>query len=311
VLVNGNNSRDLQVTTSPSFATGGVPPLLNGNLPNYIVYDYGSGGTPAHIDLTQVLKGGSGTVGGLLQLRGYAAPNSSSATPTPFEADGILTEMGARVEAITQQLLTTFNSAYLGDDLDSGTVGHQPSSVGLDGTIPSVYGFFDFEYSGAKNPTGGGLPDEDINNHAGVSNYSSRLQLTISDPRQIAAALNTGTIGTPVFAQGDGQILEALSAIQNDSTLDFNVGSVSFTGTFGGAYAEAVGFVGNTKQGADIQRDVSADNLITAQNSRDEVSGVSLDEEFANLIKFQKAYQASAKMIKIADTLLDQIVNLI
>lgn len=43
--------------------------------------------------------------------------------------------------------------------------------------------------------------------------------------------------------------------------------------------------------------------------NKDSVSGVSLDEEMANLIQFQHAYQANAKMISIIDQLLDVVVN--
>ncbi|MBV1822342.1 hypothetical protein KUA25_30510, partial [Bacteroidales bacterium MSK.15.36] len=43
--------------------------------------------------------------------------------------------------------------------------------------------------------------------------------------------------------------------------------------------------------------------------SRDAVSGVSLDEEMTNLIQFQHAYQANAKLISTVDELLDVVVN--
>ena len=52
-------------------------------------------------------------------------------------------------------------------------------------------------------------------------------------------------------------------------------------------------------------------NLIAAQNQRDEVSGVSLDEEFTNLIKYQQAYQAAARLIKVADALMQEVVSVI
>jgi len=46
-----------------------------------------------------------------------------------------------------------------------------------------------------------------------------------------------------------------------------------------------------------------------ALSVRNEVSGVSLDEEFTNLIKFQKAYQAAAKLINVSNEILDTIIN--
>ena len=45
-----------------------------------------------------------------------------------------------------------------------------------------------------------------------------------------------------------------------------------------------------------------------AMQSRDQVSGVSLDEEAADLIRFQQAYQASAQIIQMASKLFDSIL---
>ncbi|RDC49771.1 flagellar hook-associated protein FlgK, partial [Acinetobacter sp. RIT592] len=44
-------------------------------------------------------------------------------------------------------------------------------------------------------------------------------------------------------------------------------------------------------------------------NSRLNVSGVSLDEEMINLIQFQHAYNASAKVVSTIDSLLDVVIN--
>jgi flagellar hook-associated protein FlgK len=46
-----------------------------------------------------------------------------------------------------------------------------------------------------------------------------------------------------------------------------------------------------------------------AIEARDKVSGVSLDEEAADLIRFQQAYQASAKAMQVANTLFDAILQ--
>ncbi len=45
------------------------------------------------------------------------------------------------------------------------------------------------------------------------------------------------------------------------------------------------------------------------ENQKASVSGVSLDEEMTNLIQFQHAYQANAKMISTIDELLDVVIN--
>jgi flagellar hook-associated protein 1 FlgK len=45
------------------------------------------------------------------------------------------------------------------------------------------------------------------------------------------------------------------------------------------------------------------------RGQRESMSGVSLDEEAAELMKFQRAYQASARVISIIDSMLDTVVN--
>ncbi|VAX20758.1 Flagellar hook-associated protein FlgK, partial [hydrothermal vent metagenome] len=45
-------------------------------------------------------------------------------------------------------------------------------------------------------------------------------------------------------------------------------------------------------------------------NRREQVAGVSLDEEMVNLIRFQYAYQASAKMIGVIDEMLQTLIGL-
>lgn len=64
-------------------------------------------------------------------------------------------------------------------------------------------------------------------------------------------------------------------------------------------------------QEQDAKRIVKNEKVLLAgfQESRDSVSGVSLDEEMANLIQYQHAYKANAKVISTVDELLDVVVN--
>lgn len=305
-IVYGANSRALEVTATPSFAGSTLPPMLNSGVPSYIVYNYGSATTTAHVDLTTEIANGGGSLAGLLQVRGlYDATDTS-----PFQGDGILPEAAARIEAITRFLLTTFNTTYLGPDENSGVAGHQASSGDLNGATPSVFGFFDFNFSGLKDADGDGLPD-DVGSHTGVTNYSSILQLTSTDPLDIAAArdLNT-TAGATTFADGDSSNISALVALL-DSQTTHTVGNYSYTGTINQLYVDAVSYVGNEKSKASIDKTVAEASFKLAADRRDEISAVSIDEEFTQMIKGQKAYEASARLIRVAQDLLDQIINLI
>jgi flagellar hook-associated protein 1 FlgK len=49
--------------------------------------------------------------------------------------------------------------------------------------------------------------------------------------------------------------------------------------------------------------------LMATESHRQSVTGVSLDEEMANLIKYQHSYSAAARMISTTDQMLDTIIN--
>jgi flagellar hook-associated protein 1 FlgK len=51
--------------------------------------------------------------------------------------------------------------------------------------------------------------------------------------------------------------------------------------------------------------------MVQLENQREAVSGVSLDEEMINLIKFQNAYTAAAKMITTADEMMQTVLQMI
>ncbi len=78
--------------------------------------------------------------------------------------------------------------------------------------------------------------------------------------------------------------------------------------TFAEAYIEQVSKVGNMSQQARVAKDALTVVYDQALETRDGISGVSLDEEAANLIRFQQAYQASAKVMQTASTLFDAIL---
>jgi flagellar hook-associated protein 1 len=78
--------------------------------------------------------------------------------------------------------------------------------------------------------------------------------------------------------------------------------------TFAEAYIEQVSQVGNMAQQALVAKDALTVVFDQAVEARDGISGVSLDEEAASLIRFQQAYQASAKVMQTASTLFDAIL---
>lgn len=311
-LVNGGNSRNLSITQTPSFDST-PPQSLSGEILRYITFNHGDEVTRSDVDFTQMLSRGEGSIAGLLRVRGTVQTTDTS----PFQAVGSIVELASQVEAITRTLLTSVNRTYLGyntslplnGDEDSGTAGFQSPAGDLDGNPPDVYGLFTFPYTGSRDLNSNGLPDDLA--AVGISNYSSLISLAFTDPRRVAAALDLDPApGSTQFAQGDARNIQAIANLRNQS-FTFSSGSFSFTGRFEETYNNLISTAGNSARRANTTAESADQKFLTAVAKRDEISGVSLDEEFTNLVRFQRAFQASSRVLKVADQLLEQVVNLL
>jgi len=79
--------------------------------------------------------------------------------------------------------------------------------------------------------------------------------------------------------------------------------------TLSAAYGSLVASVGNAANGAKLEHETHQRLVDNAEQAHQELSGVNLDEEAANLLRFQSAYQASARFIAIAGSLFDELLN--
>jgi flagellar hook-associated protein 1 len=86
-------------------------------------------------------------------------------------------------------------------------------------------------------------------------------------------------------------------------------GGDAIEGTFAQAYSALVSDFGRVQSGVEgrLQDQSTIMHLVAQQ--RDAISGVSLDEEMADLLKYQRAFQASSRVVSIIDEMLDTIVN--
>lgn len=118
----------------------------------------------------------------------------------------------------------------------------------------------------------------------------------IADPSLVAVSAIAGT-------PGNADIALAIAAIRDKLTL--GAGSASI----GDFYQTLVARVGSEARQAinDERYQESLARMIDRR--RQEVSSVSLDEEAANLVKFQHAYQAAARAMTVVDEMLDLLIN--
>jgi flagellar hook-associated protein 1 FlgK len=119
------------------------------------------------------------------------------------------------------------------------------------------------------------------------------------------AAGDSFTIRANTQGVGDNGNMQQLAALQNGLTL------AGGTASFQDAYGAIVADVGSKTQAAGTSRDAANSLLQQSISARDAVSGVNLDEEAANMLKYQQAYQAAAKVIAMSDTLFQTILSAI
>lgn len=81
------------------------------------------------------------------------------------------------------------------------------------------------------------------------------------------------------------------------------------TSTFQESFAQLVGEIGTTAARTNVSEQASSSLLRSLEIRRSEVSGVNLDEEAANLIKYEQQYQAAAQLITIARTIFSELIN--
>ncbi|MDR0634737.1 MAG: flagellar hook-associated protein FlgK [Azoarcus sp.] len=106
----------------------------------------------------------------------------------------------------------------------------------------------------------------------------------------------------------DSRNANLLGALQNTKLL-FDSGAGP-TATLGMAYSQLVNKVGNKTHEVQTGEKTQTALYTQAVESRDSLSAVNLDEEVANLIRYQQAYQASAQVMSIAQRLFDEVISI-
>ncbi|AIN59616.1 flagellar hook-associated protein FlgK [Pseudomonas soli] len=120
------------------------------------------------------------------------------------------------------------------------------------------------------------------------------------------AANDSFSFGFNVDGKSDNRNAQALLGLQTKSTVGMNSGGgTSFTSS----YASLVERVGAKANQAKIDTVATTAVLNAAKESRNGVSGVNLDDEAANLIKFQHYYTASSQIIKAAQETFSILIN--
>jgi flagellar hook-associated protein 1 len=129
---------------------------------------------------------------------------------------------------------------------------------------------------------------------AGGKGAASGLKVAITDPALLAAS-SDGTVGSNGNA-------EALYALRNQGIIQGQSPTVY--------YSSIVFNVGTATANANAEQSASSLVLQQFNDQRAAISGVSLDQEAANMVQFQQAYSASAQIVSTINSMMQTVINM-
>jgi flagellar hook-associated protein 1 len=210
-------------------------------------------------------------------------------------------QMGAKLD-LRDNILVGFQQQL--DQLAAGVSGQVNTlhwtGYAADGVTNHTY----FFQSGVANGADG-IPTSisSANHYKGMVNALTVNSAVATNPSLIAAAGVAGSVGNNAIANAIAKLQSAMG------TVDTNADGVGDSGPFSNVVGSLISDVGAQSQSY-LAQSTTQQNLVTAlQNQRDQMSGVDLDEEAANMMNFQRGYQASARFVSVISQLTDQLVN--
>ncbi len=288
-----------------------------------------------NINVTELASGYQVTMGGNVLVEGGAVPQAltmegleqafTEGTFNDGEMYGLFVSRDRFVEGYIKDLDKLANTIANGDveiTLPAGTL--LPDGVVLDGlpagtreitadTKVVVKGLNGLHQLGYTLSGEQGIPffTDSSGATAGLTaaNFSVNPAI-VTDAFKIATAMKTTTDEDGnVSAVIGNNSLAVLFSQTRDAKFEFGSNGVEDKNTLQAFFSSVVGQLGvQTKEA--VRQTSNAQSLVDqVDGRRQSVSGVSLDEEMSNLIKFQHAYNAAARNMTTIDEMLDRIIN--
>jgi flagellar hook-associated protein 1 len=149
--------------------------------------------------------------------------------------------------------------------------------------------------------TGVGLPAANVPYTAGSNISYNGWTVQIAGTPSAGDAFN---IGTNTNASGDNRNALLMAGLQTQNLM------ANGTASLGGLFSQLVGDIGSKTHEMDVTSQAQNNVVTQVVASQQAVSGVNLDEEAANLMRFQNAYQAAAKAMQVATTMFDTLLTI-
>ncbi|MDH5480991.1 MAG: flagellar hook-associated protein FlgK [Nitrosomonas sp.] len=317
--------QDLNNTLGADFFTVPTPKVISnaGNNPGSSVtaviddtsaltasdYEFTYGGLPLTSTLTRLSDNTSVSALGIAPL----SMDGITVTPGPINAgEGFLiqpTINGAKNIAVeivniaeiaaAAPIRTEAGFANAGDaTISAGTVNPLPVDPNLQQTVTLTFntpydGLFDVNGVGTGNPV-----DVAYTPGADITYNGFTVQINGQPAAGDVFTIEANTGGT-----ADNRNALLLAGLQIQDRLS------NGTASYQSSYSQIVSQVGNSTRELEVTSKAQANLLTQSRESIQAISGVNLDEEAANLIRYQQAFQASSKVIQISGTLFDTLLS--
>ncbi len=230
-----------------------------------------------------------------------AAGDSFLIKPTANAArdTALLTRDIAKVAAAAPMRATAATSNLGSATISSGMVNTPPppnanlqSPVAITFTSPTT---FNVTGAGTGNPVGVAYPTA-----SGSISYNGWTVQISGSP----VAGDVFNVASNTNGAGDNRNALLMAGLQTKNLMENGTASLS------GLYSQLVGEVGTATHQMAVSSQAQNNMLAKSVASQQSVSGVNLDEEAANLLQYQRAYQASAKAMQIANTMFDTLLSI-
>lgn len=249
-------------------------------------------------------------------------------TDLKLQTDGAVSEVNAYAKQIAELNNSIQRTGGQSNDLlDQRDAAVEALSKLVPITVQEKDGMYNISFTKTATAEDGTVNKTSVPLVSAENNVSKAAEIT--DPAGITGGKIGGLLESAVTVQGYQDDLEGVAtdfAAANGNLFSNNASIAELEVDFAAkpavpdglnealtgvktSYGELVSTLGAQSQSATRSVTNFEAALQATENRRQSVSGVSLDEEMANLVKFQHSYSAAARLISTADEMLDTIIN--
>ena len=180
--------------------------------------------------------------------------------------------MPMRIDVIEDLATSLFSYTYTSAGVTSAPIPYTPPSQSIDLPPSPATPAFTITITGSLSGSGPNAPEQFfIGDAFGVGNASNALAMVLTEQQGIV--------------NGNKE-------------------------TFSQSLAKTTAIIGSKASSAELVADTAQSLFAQAYNRNQSISGVNLDEEAANMLKYQQAYQAASQIISVANTLFDTLLSI-